>query len=138
MRQRLLTRFAPGVAALGDYQRSWFRSDLLAGVTVWAMLVPRAVGYSSLAGMPTVNGLYAALGAMLIYWIWGSGGELNVGPESTVAILGATVLTPMAAAGNEEYVDLAAMLAILVGLVLVIGGSVAFSGIRPRLARRTG
>ncbi len=47
VRQSRLTRFAPGVAALGDYQRSGFRPDLLVGVTVWAMLVPQALGYSS-------------------------------------------------------------------------------------------
>jgi len=130
-----LTRIAPGVAALGDYERSSFRPDLLAGVTVWAMLVPQALGYSSLAGMPTVNGLYAALGAMLIYWIWGSSRELNVGPESTVAIMVATVLTPMAASGSEEYADLAATLAILVGLVLLIGGLLRVGRIADVLSR---
>lgn len=65
--------------------------------------------------MPTVVGLYAALAAMLLYWLWGSSRELNVGPESTVAIMVATVLTPMAATGTGEYASLAAMLAILVG-----------------------
>ena len=65
-------RFAPGLAILGSYRGSWFRPDFLAGLTVWAMLVPQALGYSSLAGMPTVNGLYAAIGALLLYWLWGS------------------------------------------------------------------
>jgi SulP family sulfate permease len=99
------------------------------------MLVPQALGYSSLAGMPTVNGLYAALGAMLIYWIWGTSRELNVGPESTVAIMVATVLTPMAATGSQEYADLAAMLAILVGLVLLIGGLFRLGRIADFLSR---
>lgn len=130
-----LSRFAPGVAALGGYRRSWLRPDLLAGVTVWAMLVPQALGYSSLAGMPTVNGLYAAFAAMLVYWVWGSSRELNVGPESTVAIMVATVLTPLAAAGSEEYADLAAMLAILVGLVLLIGGIFRLGRIADFLSR---
>jgi SulP family sulfate permease len=115
-------RFVPGIAMLGSYQGSWFRPDFLAGLTVWAMLVPQALGYSSLAGMPTVNGLYAAIGALLLYWLWGSSRELNVGPESTVAIMVATILVPRATAGSEEYVEMAAMLAILVGLVLLIGG----------------
>jgi SulP family sulfate permease len=56
------------------------------------------------------------------HWLWGSSRELNVGPESTVAIMVATVLTPLAATGSDEYVALAATLAILVGLVLLIGG----------------
>lgn len=93
---------------LGSYEKSWFRLDFFAGLTVWAMVVPQALGYSSLAGMPTVNGLYAAVAAMLIYWLWGSSRELNVGPESTVAIMIATVLAPLATAGSEEYVDMTA------------------------------
>jgi SulP family sulfate permease len=115
-------RFVPGLAALGSYQRSWLTPDLIAGVTVWAILVPQALGYASLAGLPTVVGLYAALGALLLYWLWGSSRELNVGPESTVAIMVATVLAPMASAGSAEYASLAATLAILVGLVLLFGG----------------
>ncbi len=50
---------------LRTYDRSWLRPDLLAGVTVWAMLVPQGLGYATLAGMPAVAGLYAAFGALL-------------------------------------------------------------------------
>ena len=128
-------RFVPGVTILGSYEKSWFRLDLFAGLTVWAMVVPQALGYSSLAGMPTVNGLYAAIAAMLIYWLWGSSRELNVGPESTVAIMVATVLTPMASPGSEEYVNMAAMLGILVGLVLLLGGVFRLGRIADFLSR---
>ena len=128
-------RFVPGVAILGSYEKSWLRLDFFAGLTVWAMVVPQALGYSSLAGMPTVNGLYAAVAAMLIYWLWGSSRELNVGPESTVAIMVATVLTPMAANGSEEYVNMAAMLGILVGLVLLLGGIFKLGRIADFLSR---
>ena len=79
-------RFVPGIAMLASYEGTWFRPDLLAGLTVWAMLVPQSLGYASLAGMPTEYGLYAALGALAVYWLWGSSRELNVGPESTVAM----------------------------------------------------
>ena len=130
-----LGRFLPGVAALAGYQRGWLAPDLIAGVTVWAVLVPQGLGYASLAGLPTVVGLYAALGAMLLYWLWGSSRELNVGPESTVAIMVATVLAPMAAKGSEEYASLAAMLAILVGLVLLFGGLLRLGWIADLLSR---
>ena len=53
----MIGRFLPGLAALGSYQRSWLTPDLVAGVTVWAILVPQALGYASLAGLPTVVGL---------------------------------------------------------------------------------
>lgn len=128
-------RFVPGLAALGSYQRSWLTPDLVAGITVWAILVPQALGYASLAGLPTVVGLYAALGALLLYWLWGSSRELNVGPESTVAIMVATVLAPMATAGSAEYASLAAMLAILVGLVLLFGGILKLGWIADLLSR---
>jgi len=128
-------RFVPGLAALGSYQRSWLTPDLVAGVTVWAILVPQALGYASLAGLPTVVGLYAALGAMLLYWLWGSSRELNVGPESTVAIMVATVLAPLATAGSAEYASMAAMLAILVGLVLLLGGLLKLGWIADLLSR---
>ena len=130
-----LARFVPGLATLTGYERGWFRPDLLAGVTVWAMLVPQSLGYSSLAGMPSVNGLYAAVGALVLYWLWGSSRELNVGPESTVAIMVATILTPLAATGTDEYVALAAMLGILVGLVLLIGGLLRLGRIADFLSR---
>ena len=99
------------------------------------MLVPQAMGYASLAGMPSVNGLYAAFGALLLYWLWGSSRELNVGPESTVAIMVATVLGPMAVVGSEEYVALAATLGILVGIVLIIGGLLRLGRIADFLSR---
>lgn len=64
------------------------------------MLVPQGLGYATLAGMPAVAGLYAAFGVLLLYWLWGSSKELNVGPESTVAIMVATVAH---SAGGATY-----------------------------------
>jgi SulP family sulfate permease len=128
-------RWAPGLAVLAGYSRGWFRADLLAGVTVWAMLVPQSLGYSALAGMPTVAGLYAALGAMALYWLWGSSKDLNVGPESTVAIMLAAVLGPMATPGSDDYVSRAALLGIMVGLVLLIGGIFRLGRIADFLSR---
>ncbi|MEN8115106.1 MAG: sulfate permease [Actinomycetota bacterium] len=128
-------RFAPGLAMISGYQRSWLRPDLLAGVTVWAMLVPQAMGYAALAGMPSVVGLYAAVGALVIYWLWGSSRELNVGPESTVAIMVATILAPRAAMGSEEYVAMAALLGILVGAMLIVGGLLRLGRIADFLSR---
>ena len=55
---------------LRTYDRSWLRPDLLAGVTVWAMLVPQGLSYATLAGMQAVAGLYAAFGALLLYWLY--------------------------------------------------------------------
>lgn len=115
-------RMLPHAGGLRGYRRSWLSRDVLAGLTVWAMLVPQSLGFAVLAGLPPVVGLYAACGAMLTYLWWGSSRVLNVGTESTVALMVATILTPLAAPGSEEYVDLAIVLALLVGLVLLVGG----------------
>ena len=131
----LLRRAVPGLAALGSYDRGWLTPDLIAGITVWAVLVPQAMGYASLAGLPAVYGLYTAFGALLLYWLWGSSRELNVGPESTVAIMVATILAPLAVVGSEQYIAMAATLAILVGLVLVVGGLLRLGRIADFLSR---
>jgi SulP family sulfate permease len=72
---------------------------------------------------------------MVLYWPWGSSRCLNVGAESTVAILVATILADQATAGSAEYVDLTAMLAILVGLVLIIGGLLRLGRVADFLSR---
>lgn len=130
-----MTAVPPGIGVFASYRRAWFARDLLAGITVWAMLVPQSLGFSSLAGLPPVVGLYAGLGAMVLYWLWGSCRELNVGAESTVAILVATIVSARASAGSDEYVEIAAMLAILVGLILVLGGLLRLGRIADFLSR---
>jgi SulP family sulfate permease len=110
------------VSWLAGYHRSSLPKDAVAGVTVWALLVPQALAYSQLAGLPAVHGLYAALGALALYAVFGTSRHLNVGPEATIATLVATTVTPLAADDPELYLSLAAVLALLTGAVLVIGG----------------
>ena len=59
-------------ASLRGYRREWLRSDLIAGLTVWAVLVPEALAYASIAGVSPVIGLYAAPPALLLYAAFGS------------------------------------------------------------------
>jgi SulP family sulfate permease len=107
---------------LSDYQSSWLRTDLVAGITVWALLVPQALAYGQLTGLPAVHGLYAAFGALALYALYGTSRHLNVGPEATVATLVATIITPLAAGDPERYLTLAMILAILTGVALMFGG----------------
>ena len=93
---------APGLAALGDWRRS-IRSDALAGLAVAAYLVPQCLAYARLAGLEPVTGLWAALGALVIYGLLGSSAVLSVGPESASALLvGASVATLGAGLGADE------------------------------------
>ena len=82
-------------SSLRGYQRAWLRGDLIAGLTVWAVLVPESLAYASIAGVSPVVGLYAAPGALLLYAALGSSRHLVVGPMSaTAALSAATVARP--------------------------------------------
>jgi len=116
-----IARWAPGVALLGSYERRWLRPDALAALSVWALLIPQGLAYAQLAGMPAVSGLYVGMMGMLAYGLFGTSRYLNIGPESSVAILIASSLVGMAAIGTDRYVALAATLALLVGVMLLIG-----------------
>ena len=110
-------RLVPGVVALAGYRRSWLRGDLLAGLTVAAYLVPQVMAYAGVAGLAPVAGLWAILPALGLYAVLGSSRLLSVGPESTTALMTATVVAPLAAADPGRYATLAATLAVTVGLL---------------------
>gem|GEM_PF-4509888 len=74
-------------ASLRGYQRPWLRGDLLAGLTVWAILVPEALAYASIAGVSPVVGLYAAPAALVFYAAFGSSRHLVAGPMAATAAL---------------------------------------------------
>ncbi|MDI2124772.1 SulP family inorganic anion transporter [Yinghuangia seranimata] len=107
----------PGAAALKEYERGWLRPDLLAGVTVAAYLVPQVMAYATVAGLPPVAGLWAILPAIAAYALFGSSRLLSVGPESTTALMTATVVGPLADGDPRRYAVLCAELALLVGLL---------------------
>ncbi|MFE2569541.1 SulP family inorganic anion transporter [Streptomyces mirabilis] len=119
-RRGLVRRVAPGLAVLAGYHRSWLRGDLLAGVTVAAYLVPQVMAYAGLAGLPPVAGLWAILPALLLYTLLGSSRLLSVGPESTTALMTATVVGPLAVGAPDRYAVLAAGLAVVVGVMFLV------------------
>jgi sulfate permease, SulP family len=104
---------------LRGYQRSWLRGDLIAGVTVAAYLVPQVMAYATVAGLPPVVGLWAALPALVIYAMLGSSSSVSMGPEATTALMTAVALAPLAASHPARYAHLATTLALLVGLMAV-------------------
>lgn len=126
---------APGLAQFGNYRRSWLRGDLLAGITVAAYLVPQAMAYATVAGLPPVAGLWAALLPLAIYPILGSSRYLSAGPESSTALMTATALAPLAVGDPARYAVLAAMLAALVGLVCLVAGLVRLGFLADLLSR---
>jgi SulP family sulfate permease len=108
------------LSLLIGYQRTWLRRDVLAGVTVAAYLVPQVMAYAAVAGLPAVAGLWAMLPCMIIYAALGSSRQLSVGPESTTALLTASIVAPLAAGDVGRYARIAAELALVFGLFCLV------------------
>ncbi len=128
-------RLAPGLHSLLGYRRAWLRGDLLAGVTVAAYLVPQVMAYAGVAGLPPVAGLWAILPALALYALLGSSRLLSVGPESTTALMTATVVGPLAAGDPGRYATLAATVAVTVGLLCVVAWAVRLGFVADLLSR---
>jgi SulP family sulfate permease len=105
------------------YQRAWLRGDLLAGLTTAAVVVPQAVAYASLAGLPVQVGLYVATVPMVAYALVGTSRPLSVSSTSTISILTAGALVEAGAAGDAgRAAGTASLLALLVGGLLAAAG----------------
>ncbi|HMR95053.1 MAG TPA: SulP family inorganic anion transporter [Microthrixaceae bacterium] len=115
-RPPITTRYVPFVRSVSGYSVDRLRTDALAGVTVAALALPSAMAYAELAGAPVSAGLYSLLLAVVAYAVFGSAVRVVVGPEGAVALLVATAVAPLAAAGSVEYAALVAALAVMVGV----------------------
>lgn len=105
------------------YRRAWLRRDLLAGLTAAAVVIPQAVAYASLAGLPVEVGLYVAIVPMAAYALVGSSRPLSVSSTSTISILTAGALVEVGAADDPgRAVATASLLAVLVGGLLAAAG----------------
>ncbi len=101
------------------YDRHWLRGDLIAGLTVWAVLVPEALAYATIAGVSPVVGLYAAPGALLLYAAFGSSRQLVTGPMAATAALSAAAVGELAA-GADEFLQLTITLGLAVGIAATV------------------
>jgi SulP family sulfate permease len=120
MSDRLL-RFFPFLA--------WFpisalilRADLMAGITGALVLVPKAMAYAQLSGLPLYFGLYTAFVPAIVGALWGSSRQLATGPVAIVSLMTAAAITPLAVSGTPEYIGLALLLTFLVGLIQMLLG----------------
>ena len=120
-RATLVRRTFPVMANLTGYPKRSGRRDVIAGVTIAALALPSAMAYAELAGLSPVVGLYALLLPAVAYMIFGSSRQLIVGPEGALALLVATAVAPIAGDDPSRYAALAAMLAVIVGAIFVVG-----------------
>ncbi|WTW98404.1 SulP family inorganic anion transporter [Streptomycetaceae bacterium NBC_01309] len=114
----------PLARQLDGYGPPVLRADVLGALTLWALVVPQALAYAELAGLPASAGLYTALFGMCVYALLGTARLLNIGPESTIAVIVASALGPLAADDPEHYAALAGMLAVLTAGFLFLGAIV--------------
>ncbi|TSH99167.1 SulP family inorganic anion transporter [Verticiella sediminum] len=104
-------------------------ADARAGIAVGLVLIPQAVAYAVLAGMPPITGLYAALLPAVIGVLWGSCNLLGAGPTALTSMLVAGSLAGMAAVASPEWVELAIWLALLAGVMQILLGSLKLGSI---------
>jgi MFS superfamily sulfate permease-like transporter len=86
----MIARYIPALRWLPAYDPRWLSADFIAGLSVWALLVPQGIAYAAVAGVPAQYGLYAALGGLLGYALFGSSKQVITGPSATVAAVSAS------------------------------------------------
>ena len=117
-----MNRIFPILEWLPNYNKSQFKGDLSAGLTVGVMLIPQGMAYAMLAGLPPIYGLYASIFPIIIYSIFGTIRQLAVGPVAMDSLLVAAGVGALATTGSEEYITLAILLAFMVGCLLLVMG----------------
>ncbi|MGD9700947.1 MAG: SulP family inorganic anion transporter [Acidimicrobiia bacterium] len=122
MRAAALSRWLPGVDVARRYERVWLRDDVTAGLVLTALLIPAGIGYAQVAGLPPEAGLYATIVPLLVYALVGPSRILVLGPDSSLAPIIAASVLPLAAGDPQRAVALAGLLALLMGVILVLGG----------------
>lgn len=118
-----LSRWIPALDWIRNYQRGDLRGDLIAGITVTMMLIPQAMSYAMLAGLPPYIGLYASVMPLLVYALFGTSRQLAVGPVAMVALLVSSGVGALAPIGSDEYIAMAILLALMVGVIQFLMGA---------------
>jgi len=125
--QYVIKTVAPFMRWLPQYNaRKYAQADITAGLTVAAILIPQAMAYAFLVGLPPQMGLYAAMPAVALAALFGSSRYVITGPVGIVSLLTITVLLPFAKVGSPEYIALAITLALGVGIVQTLLGVFKF------------
>ena len=118
----MLGRIVPACEWLRTYKKADCRKDLVAGLIVAVMLVPQAMAYATLAGLPPVMGLYASTVPLFIYAVFGTSRHLAVGPVAIISMVIYAQCREIAAPGSPEYLEAVLALCVLVGFIQVLMG----------------
>ena len=135
MALRKIETWFPGLRLARTYQPEWFRSDLVAGLSVAAVALPIGIAYAQLAGFPPVVGIYSAIFPPVAYALFGSSRQLIVNPDAAACAIVAATVAPLAAGDAGRYLDLSIALTFLTGLFCIAGGIAGFGVIADFLSR---
>lgn len=132
---RILSRLLPGLALFRGYQRRWLLPDIVAGLSVTVVMIPSVIAYAGLIGIPPQYGLYAALVPLIVYPLFGSSRQVIVGPDIAISLLIASAVVPLAAGDPVRAAVLAAIIALLSGVLLLLGARAKFGAVADFLSR---
>jgi SulP family sulfate permease len=117
---RGLARYLPVLTWARTYDRAWLRPDVVAGLTVTALVVPKGLGYAEIAGVPIEHGLYAVAAGTILYALLGTSRQVSTGPSSALSAVAGSALLAAGAAGDENPVAIVTAIAIVVGLLFLL------------------
>jgi len=117
-----IKKIIPILEWLPNYNKSLFKGDLIAGLTVGIILIPQGIAYALIAGLPPIYGLYCALVPQFMYAIFGSSRQVAIGPVAMDSLIVATGVSTLALAGSDSYISIAILLGLMVGTIQFIMG----------------
>src|SRR5215470_11305407 len=106
-------RFLPILGWLPTYETTWLRADIVAGLTLWGILVPEAIAYAVMARAPPQAGLYTLLGSLLVYAVLGTTRQAVSAPTSGSSIMMAAVVAPFLVSNPNELGELLVLLVLV-------------------------
>ena len=118
--QRRSSSLVPIADQLRSYDRAWLRGDLIAGVTVAALIVPKNLGYAGIAGIPLQNGLYAAAAGAILYAIFGTCRQISMGPSSGLAAVAASAVLAAGVTNEQEVATFVAGITLAAGILFLL------------------
>lgn len=113
---KYLRQYVPILEWLPKYQLDWLKTDLIAGLTIWAVMVPEALAYAGIAGVPPLIGLYTVPIPLFMYAILGTSRTMVIGPDTATAVISSVTVGVIANSGSEEYLLFTSALALMVGV----------------------
>ena len=115
-------RLIPALDRINAYRREWLLPDVLAGVALWAVMVPEGMAYAGIVGVPPIMGLYTIVPALLAYALLGTSRQLVVGPDTATGLISALTVGAIAAPGTGEFYTLTSTLAVIIGIFFLSFG----------------